>query len=84
MTFFSFTLISSFFGAVKTGGFGVALKNPSRWKSVTWLEEVGVSTTGSGTILQVLSSVFLPKIGQRRKRLVYFDFHVLDLLNLQR
>ena len=49
MTFFSFTFISGFFGSVKTGGFGVALKNPSRWKSVTWLEEVGVST-GSGTI----------------------------------
>ena len=47
LTFFS--LSSPAFLAQKIGGFGVALKNPSRWKSVTWLEEVGVST-GSGTI----------------------------------
>ena len=32
---FFFTFISCSCGA-KIGGFGVALKNPSRWKSVTW------------------------------------------------
>ena len=35
LTFFFFAFISCFCGA-KIGGFGVALKNPSRWKSVTW------------------------------------------------
>ena len=67
LTFFS-SLSSPAFLARKIGGFGVALKNPSQWKSVTWLEEVGVPT-GSGTFLQICPpftfSEFLQKIGQR-------------------
>ena len=73
---FFFTFISGLFGAAKNAGFGVALKNPSRWKSVTWLEEVGVST-GSGTFFADLSSEFLEKIGQRWTRIVYISISLI-------
>ena len=63
-----FTFICGLFGAAKNGGFGVALKNPSRWKSVTWYKLGGSNGKWYRScrfVSPLHSQNFFQKIGQR-------------------